>query len=272
MNHMRRMYDLFLACVAIVALSSPSRGEFVTYTYTGTGTGANAGWSATAEFILVGGVNGELDIILTNTSVPTTRGGGNVVLTGLAFNTSNTLTAQSAQLGSGASAVYSPASPYHGNNPGSGWGFGGTYGGYSDVLSASGAIMSNSPPSHFDSTSHLGLSSGSPGGAAGYGILSEGTTLNNGQAAKGPYFTPSLEFTLYGFNTINLGGTVLFQFGTNARTEPQLISGPPVIDTPPVHVTPEPSSLAIAGLGILTLAAFLRRRKTAASAPPTTTP
>lgn len=263
---MRRLYDLFLACVAIVTLSSPSRGEFITYTYTGTGTGANAGWSATAEFVLVGGVNNELDIILTNTSPATTRAGGNVALTGLAFNTPNTLTAQSAQLGPGGSTLYSPTSPYHGNDPGSGWGFGGTYGGYSDVLSASGAIMSNFPLSHFDSTSQLGLSSGKPGAAAGYGILSAGTTLNRGQAANGPYFTPSLQFTLYGFKTAKLGDSVLFQFGTDARTEPQLISGPPVIKTPPVHVTPEPPAIAIAGVGALIVAAFLRWRKSAVSA------
>jgi hypothetical protein len=190
---------------------------------------------ATATFELSGTT---LTVTLTNNStsdvlVPTD------VLTGLFFNTTNTLTPVSASLNS-STAWYGTIS-----DAGDGWGYasGVNAQGMNSAISSSGAV-SGLGHSNFSSANNAlqGLD---------YGILSAGdnsATGNTGVTGHGPLIQDSVVFTFTvapGFTLSELGNTVLFQYGTSVNAYP----------------SPEPTTLVLLRSGLVALVAFRKKLK-----------
>ena len=214
-------------------------------------TGSSGSLSASADFELSGN---SLTVTLTNTSladvlVPTD------VLTGVFFNTVHSLTPVSASL-NGSSVYYGHVI----NNVGEGWQYeaysSGVAQGKDSGISATGLGIFG-PNGNFDTPS-VKL------GGLDYGILSAGDnplTGNTGVTGHGPLIKDSIVFTLtaaQGFVLSELGNSVVFQYGTSLD-ETHVTSFPPITphDQPAV---PEPSSIAIAVVGVALMGCWRRYR------------
>ena len=151
-----------------------------------------------------------LTVTLTNTSSSASTDNGNV-LTALAFDVnSGTLTPGSASL-NGSATIGSIA------NVGNGWGYG-------TGLSAQGEHSAISASGTFKGLGHSNFSTTSTNlGGSDYGIVAKGTTasdLNHGTQNQEPFVEDSVKFTLTtssGFTLGDLGGSVVFQFGTATK-------------------------------------------------------
>lgn len=237
---------LFAACAGFVLGAGECRAGQI-YSF------SEKGYSASADFELSGNV---LTVLLTNLAdlggnkaVPTD------VLTGLTFSTSSQLTPVSVSAPKDTTVWFGTAS-----NPGDGWGYGygGDYHGLNNVVTSSGA---------FKGVGHSSFPNPAAVGSAlqglDYGILTDNFSGNaNGGAKHGPLFENSLLFTftaLKDFTLSQLGSSVIFQYGTST-SEPSftgtLESGP----TAPSAV-PEPSSIALLGLGGIGLMIGAYRRR-----------
>ena len=236
--------------VMFVALAWTSSSQALSITY----SGSNGNLSASALFSLTGST---LNITLTNTSssdvlVPTN------VLTGVFFNTTNTLIPVSASL-NGSSVFYSSIV----NNVGEGWQYksGVSAQGKNSGISAAGLSIFGPSGNFFSPGLNLnGLN---------YGILSAGDntgTGNGGITGHGPLIKNSVAYTLTAntpFSLSELGSTVVFQYGTST-TEPNFTGScihdctpPPCTDcTPPPHVVPEPSTWIMLVTGTLGLLGY----------------
>ena len=173
-------------------------------------SGSNGSLSAAANFVLTGDT---LTITLTNTSTADVLKPEDV-LTGLFFNTTQTLTPVSASL-NGSSVFYGTAT-----DAGDGWGY------------ASGVVAQNrnnaiSAANDVNKLGNSNFSSQSNGlDGLGYGILSardDPSTGNSSVIQHGPLIKNSVRFTLAtpaGFSLDELGSTVVFQYGTS------MVNGP----------------------------------------------
>ena len=218
MSQRQRVFIPFQLLLLLVAGSSRVQADVPSVMY----TGSSGSLAATAEFSLTGNT---LTVTLTNTSladvlVPTD------VLTGVFFNTTSTLTPNSAAL-NGSTVNYGSVN----NNVGEGWAFnsGISAHGENSGISATGLGLFG-PNGNF-------FAPGVKSNGLDYGILSAGdntATGNQGVTSHGPLVKNSIQFTLTaasGFSLSQLGTNVVFQYGT-ALTEPSF-SG----------TVPEPSSL-----------------------------
>jgi hypothetical protein len=228
---------LVAAGVALMTMAwaGPGRADLVF-------SGSSGNLAASADFALSGST---LTVTLTNTSthdvlVPTD------VLTGLGFHTTHTLTPVSASL-NGSSVFYGSLAAA---GVGAGWQYksGLSFHGFNSGISTVGFGIFG-PDGNFASPAVKvdGLD---------YGILSAGdntATGNTGVTGHGPLIKNSVQFTLTaasGFSLSELGNSVVFQYGT-ALSDTHF-------NPPPV---PEPSTMAIAGLGALGFVAYRLRRR-----------
>ena len=214
--------------------------------------------AASATFVFDADTH-QLTVTLTNTSgfvTPDLAG----TLTGLYFDTTHLLSPVSAAIAPGSSAVNGTIT-----NVGDGWAYGTGLGtsaqGMNSEITATGAVNNGNAPSqpNFSATPTQNLDGGA------YGIVSNGTVaFLDGLKNNGPQVEDSIVFTLTaasGFSLTELGGAVVFQFGT-ALSEPNFTGPPGNITT--FQSTPEPKEI-VAGLGALGAVLpilTLRRRRT----------
>jgi len=235
-DRMRFFITTLGAALLSLMWASPSRA--ITF------TGSSGTLAASADFELSGST---LTVTLTNTSTNTALDPTDV-LTAVAFNTTKALTPVSASLPTGTTVWYGSIT-----NTGDGWGYGS---GLSDAHGENSAISATGAFNGLGHSNFSGASNALDGLA--YGILPAGYTgvgANTGIKGHGPLIQNSVVFTLTaaaGFSLSELGSSVVFQYGT--ATTDTCFGG---------SVVPEPSSLAIAGLGGLGLFGYgLRRRRT----------
>lgn len=230
---------LCVMCLAL-AFSGDAAANAVTY------SGSSGSLSASATFDLTGNT---LSVTLVNTSLTDVLLPADVLLA-VFFDTANTLTPVSASL-DGSTVFYGSLT-----NVGDGWEYKNginAHGKNSGIGAAGFGVLGQS---NF-SASHQNL------GGLNYGILSPGdnsNTGNNGVKGHGPLIKNEVQFVLTtpnGFSLDQLGDSVVFQYGTSLD-EPSF-SG--TLQTTP---TPEPSTLGLAGSGLLTFFMGLRRRMTKA--------
>jgi len=263
---MRFALPLALATVALAA----STANAATITYTGTN-----GASATANFSFAGST---LTVLLTNTSTsPFNGGGAGAILSSLNFDLPDgvTILGGSVALGPGSSVV-----TQYNNKGDKSWvdttspnlnsefafsnnGIGNT--GTGVVVGALNAVTS-----HNNGSANLTRFDGVPGaGATGGldpGILAFGTPVfgnNSKHVMNSLLFTLNLSGPLANLDFLANGSYV--EFGSDA----QFITGfcsptdcpPPCTANCPGDTVPEPTSLALVGLGLLGAATVTRRRK-----------
>jgi hypothetical protein len=249
-----------LAALGLVLALGATSARADLYTF------SNGTRAASADFSLSGNT---LTVVLTNTSTFDV-GVPEDVLTALYFNpgAGATLTKVSALLTNGSTVYYDADGQPAGGVVGGEWaykngisvtvgtGLGAkTYGaGISSVgLGVFGPGDLFPGPDLQSPTSPDGLQ---------YGLLSAGddpATGNGGITGSGGLIKNSVtfQFTVSNFNLSSLGGSVGFQYGTDL-SEPSF-NGEPFDPGPPV---PEPSTLAIAGLGALGFVGYgIRRRR-----------
>jgi hypothetical protein len=210
------------------------------------------GYSASADFELSGT---SLTILVKNREdLGTTKAVPTDFLTGVAFNSLAAMTPVSVALPSGTTTWFGSTT-----NAGTGWGygFGGSYHGQNNVISASGA---------FSGVGHSSFPSpATPGTAVGgldYAIATANFTGNANSGAKhGPVFSNSLLFTFTvdkAFSLDQLGKSIVFQYGTDVK-EPSFTAT--LTDPVDPSTVPEPSTLALGALGSLGLAFMTYRRR-----------
>ncbi len=198
--------------------------------------------SASVDFSLSGTT---LTVTLTNTSTVTTTPDATWVLGAVGFNsTSSALTPVSATVPSGSTLLGSVV-----NNVGEGWQYesGISFHSYNSGISETGLGVFG-PDGNF-------YSPGVKLDGSDYGVVGSAGTNGSNPSVKEPLVESTIVFTLTtpsGFTLADLGSTVVFQYGTDL-SEPTLTG-----DLVPV---PEPSTMAIAGLGALGFMGYgLRRR------------
>lgn len=263
---MRFALPLALATVALAA----STANAATITYTGTN-----GASATANFSFAGST---LTVLLTNTSTsPFNGGGAAAILSSLNFDLPDgvTILGGSVALGPGSSVVtqynnkgdkswVDTTSP----NLNSEFAFSNNGVGNTGTGVVVGAL--NAVTSHNNGSANLTRFDGVPGaGATGGldpGILAFGTPVfgnNSKHVMNSLLFTLNLSGPLANLDFLANGSYV--EFGSDA----QFITGfcsptdcpPPCTANCPGDTVPEPTSLALVGLGLLGAATVTRRRK-----------
>lgn len=244
---MRHLGNFRLALTALAAglmmlsLTNSSRADL-------TFTGSGGGFSAQANFSLSGST---LTVTLTDTSTAAVSSNGQT-LGGLFFNTTTALTANSAALNAGSFTAFGSIV----NNVGEGWLYGHgssvTSSGFNSTIAAAGYTIGfgDAQAQAFYTTPVTPLD------GADYALVGTGGVTPNG-GLKSPLFQNSLVFTLTvgsGFSLSELGNTVRFQMGT-ALSETNFEGHPTAV--------PEPSTLAIAGLGALGFMGYGLRRRAA---------
>ena len=232
---------------ALLALAWSNQASAETYTGTGTATdGGSSTVSAKAVFSVSGGT---LTIVLTNISSSATPRPG-ATLTGIGFS----ITGSSPALDLSTTALTSGSKIWTSS----------TSSNVTDALAGSWTDkVDSSPPSGIK---YGVATTGANGNFNGNGIELGGSDPDYGIAAAGsfpggfggspnqyPYIQDSLTFTFSGATGLDLSKltNVQFFFGTNG----DYFAGKP-------DAVPEPSTLAIAGLGALGLIGYgLRRRR-----------
>ena len=236
LNKMRLLKSTLCAALIVLAWTSSSQATPVTF------TGSSGTLSAEADFNLSGTT---LTVTLKNTSsadvlVPTD------VLTGVFFDTTNTLTPISASL-NGSTVFYGSFV----SDVGEGWQYksGVSAQGKNSGISAAGLGVFG-PNGNF-------FSPGVTVDGLDYAILSAGDlsgTGNTGVTGQGPLIKNTVEFTLTaasGFDLSELGDSVVFQYGTAlAETHFDSEDGGGSV--------PEPPTLLLLGGGLIGLGAMGR--------------
>jgi hypothetical protein len=246
-----RWFAFLAACVALLTPSRAPAGLIF--------QGSSGSLAASADFELSGNT---VTITLTNTSAADVLAPTDV-LTGLFFNTAHALTPVSASLNG---STFYDGSIIH--NVGEGWQYafflsGGPQGKDSG-LSAAGLGL-------FGPTGNLYVPPANQSnpklGGIDYGITSAGDnplTGNGGITRHGPLIKDSIKFTLTagtGFSLLELGQTVVFQYGTSlSEAHISATGSPPPGGSPNLSppAVPEPSSVVIWLAGIAGLA--IRRK------------
>lgn len=212
--------------------------------------------AASATFNIVGN---QLSILLANTSTSDVLVPSDV-LTAVFFNYAGTLTPFSALLPTGSTVVLGSTANYpkasDPANVGGEWAYGsglsGAPGGANTGISSSGLGL-------FGGSNFNGVNLSPPAALDGlqYGITSAGDNLATGNTGVtgSELIKNSVEFILtgsfaQGAEASKLFSNVSFQYGT-ALTEPNL---------PPQEVVPEPSTMMLLGLGLVSLAVYGKRR------------
>jgi len=210
-------------------------------------TATDGNHAASADFELSGTT---LTITLANTASADVLDPTDV-LTGLFFNTAAHLTVVSASL-NGSTAFYAPII----NNVGEGWQYGNpvsAHGMNSGISAAGLGVFGAVPPNQWFYTPPV-----TPLDGTDYGILSAGdntATGNTGVTGHGPLIKNSIQFVLTtpsGFSLADLGGSVVFQYGT-------------ALDAPTLTAVPEPTTMIAGALllvpfGASTIRAFRNRK------------
>ncbi|MBI3369120.1 MAG: PEP-CTERM sorting domain-containing protein [Burkholderiales bacterium] len=216
-------------------------------------SGSSGALAASVSFEVVGS---QLKVILTNTSASDVLVPADV-LTAVFFNSTGTLTPVSALLTAGSLVYYDPDGQPAGGNVGGEWGYG-----TGSALGRASAISSTGATSPLSAPNFGGPDLSAPPALDGlqYGILSAGDdtgTGNSGVTGSGGLIKNSVTFLLdigSGFSLASVG-SVIFQYGT-ALTEPSYGGS----CTSGCSSTPEPGTLALAGLALLAMTARRQRR------------
>lgn len=237
------------AAAAVVGMVQPASAAL-------TFSGSSGSLAASVSFEVVGS---QLKVILTNTSTADVMEAVDV-LTAVFFNSTGTLTPVSALLTAGSLVYYDPDGQPGGGNVGGEWGYGtGSARSRTSAISSTGASDPLSMP-NFGGSDLAGPGSGALDGLQ-YGILSAGDNSATGAPGNilgsGGLIKNSVTFLLNigsGFSLASIGG-VVFQYGTSL-TEPSYSAS----CTSGCLSTPEPGTLALAGLALLAMGARRRRR------------
>ena len=107
------------------------------------------------------------------------------------------------------------------------------------------------------STAGFGLFHGSTVGDVNYGIVAEGTDTTQASLRKRPFVQQSAIFILSGFGGLSAGQVTSGAFAFGTGPEVLLDAEPPGERLPPA--VPEPSSWALAGIGVALLGAADRK-------------
>ncbi len=228
-----RIGAVFSAVVLFMSTGSRAFGSLESF------SGSSGDLSAQVDFSLSGST---LTITLINTSlsevsVPTD------VLTGVFFDTTQTLTPVSASL-DGSSVYYGTITSGSSSEVGNGWGYasGVSAHGENSAISASGPVNGLGFSNFGNTPTQLkGL---------GYGLLSAGgvsATVNKGVTMHGPLIQNQVQFTLTaaaGFTLSDLGDSVVFQYGT-------ALADGAVGGSSPATAVPAPSTALVGALLLL---------------------
>ncbi len=266
---LRALVTLTVALVLLlggIVESSHAKAASILFTASGTNGATGASLKASAEFDVVAG---NLQVALSNI-------GGDVlapsdILTGMFFTGAGIapggLTPLSAIIAAGSSVVFPGAAdvlPVAGNVGGE-WEYKG--GVPTPAIHTGNQGIGSSGLDHFGSTPNFGgpnLDGPTAVDGLQYGLTSLVDDLNTGNKkvkGKEPFVRHSVVFLFTGlaggFNPMTDISNVSFQYGT-AFGEPALTSLTPT----PQSVVPEPTSVALFGIGMVCCAAYrIRRRK-----------
>ena len=216
--------------------------------------------AAAVTFDIVAG--SRLQVVLTNIAASDVLVPADV-LTGVYFSGADALVPEAAVLAAGATVVYggAPAAGVVGGEWGFAGGIGGVPHGGTAALMSTGALHGLGHP-NFPGTSLAG-----PAGLGGlqFGLLSAGdnaATCNGGITGSGGLVRGGMTFTFAGLPAgfaLDSIGNISFQYGTSTA-EPNLRAGNPSSGPGLATVTPEPTTMALLGAGMVALGLMRRRR------------
>jgi hypothetical protein len=264
-RNMRFLMTTLGAALLALAWGSPSRAT----TFTETFTGSTGSLSASAIFSYDSTGGGSLTVTLENTS-PTRPAQNGSLLGAVLFNINNnpTLIPGQANLGTDGSLINTDGTAYTGSYNAADGFFemratggitnGTTNTGYNYIISAVGYGVGNPATTNF-TNSTVNPPNIDGGNFSMVPTAGLGYTPNNNYK---PLVKGAMVFNFTGVGTTLTAADitqVAFQYGTDLTTDTRLPGGGP--PAPPSSV-PEPSTLAIAGLGALGLIGYgLRRRR-----------